>query len=717
MAEQKSQLPLPPNPPSFAETPDSLSRLAAYIQDEHNRIQQEIVDSVAPEDATFENTFLPIADLDNRLTAAFKLADLLVANSDIETLRAAGTQARQTLWSLFDDRFMRQDVFKRVDKVFLELEQSNLDTEDKKLVRKWHRWYTWGGCGLNDSDREKLSKISSALTDYQSRFRKTLVESKDFIWLDRQELSGLNASILDGFEKRVDPASGKDQFCAPLKTSVIKKILAQVEDGRVRKYAFERMFNSTPDNVDVFVEIMRLRQQRAQLLGFDSFASLRLSEKMARNPENMEEFLDNLRKELNTSALAELERLKKIKQAKVAGPSQDGALGGAGYYVWDQMYYHEQHLKQLHQVDNQRLAEYFPLDHALTSMLKIFEDVFNIQFVKIDEATKAKLAKNPADLTWHKDVKMFALWEREVRNEESFIGYLYADLTVRDGKYPNCANFNISPGFTDTDGRRSPVATALITTFTPPTPSKPTLLTHDNIVQMFHELGHGMHDLLCRTRYAALHGHALVADFVEMPSQMLENWCWMPDQLSSMSRHYTYLDPAYAEAWKKETGEQQLPPERLPEEIATKLAASRCVDIALSTLRQIHFAKFDLYCHGKQEITAADFKRNFNETREQIGLISTTDGTGSDLGHEFATMIHFVDGSATNYYSYLLTQVYSSDIFQTAFQKNPRDSVIGTRYRQLILEPGDSQEPMDMLRNFLGREPQRDAFYRNIGLA
>ena len=233
-------------------------------------------------------------------------------------------------------------------------------------------------------------------------------------------------------------------------------------------------------------------------------------------------------------------------------------------------------------------------------------------------------------IAWHEDVKIFSVWDDESEGD-AFVGYLYLDMHPRPGKYPHAANFNLQPGFTHSNGTRRYPATALVCNFSKPTATKPSLLKHDEVVTLFHELGHGIHDLAGRTKYARFHGTSVVRDFVEAPSQMLENWCWTPSQLKSLSSHY-------------ETGE------KIPDALIEKQISVKHVNDALFNLRQLHFGIYDMTVHtpaSHEEVEKMEFSKLYNDLREEIsGLKGVQGGDGvwgkgqSTFGHLIGELFH-----------------------------------------------------------------------------
>ena len=239
---------------------------------------------------------------------------------------------------------------------------------------------------------------------------------------------------------------------------------------------------------------------------------------------------------------------------------------------------------------------------------------------------------------------------------------------------------------------------------------------------LFHELGHGIHDLVSRTTYSRFHGTNTVRDFVEAPSQMLENWCWTPSQLRSLSRHWSYVSAEYKSAFLDSNKGEPQPPERIPDDLIDKLIKTKHVNDALANLRQLHFGTFDMLIHEPEShdaVKALDIPEKFNKMRRDISGMEGPEalGEGFHWGHGEATFGHLIGGYDAGYYGYLSSQVYSADMFFSVFKKNPLDGVQGRRYRHQVLEKGGSQDEMETLKGFLGREPSTEPFYKELGLS
>lgn len=353
-------------------------------------------------------------------------------------------------------------------------------------------------------------------------------------------------------------------------------------------------------NIPLFKEAVLLRDEAARLLGYPNHAAFRIEDKMAKDPAVVNTFLADLRTRLAPGGVKEKAHLLEIKKKdeEARGLKSDGE-----YYLWDHRFYDRMMVEQEYSINENKIAEYFPLTSTVQGMLKIFEELFGFAFVELGPEERKRLSPTgkAEDVAWHEDVILFSVWD-DSSEGDGFVGYLYLDLHPRQGKYGHAANFNLQPGYLKKDGSRRYPATALVCNFSKPTPKKPSLLKHEEVVTLFHELGHGIHDLSGRTKYSRFHGTATVRDFVEAPSQMLENWCWTPSQIRSLSTHY-------------ESGE------KIPEDLIEKIISVKHVNDALFNLRQLHFGIFDMTVHSPAshaDLEALDPSVLYNELREQI---------------------------------------------------------------------------------------------------
>ncbi|KIW91891.1 uncharacterized protein Z519_07861 [Cladophialophora bantiana CBS 173.52] len=704
----------PQAPPSFTATPESLMKETKDMLAGSKKITDDIVAQISQQDATFQNVLLPMAHDENQQTLKAHILGFYQSVSTDQALRDASTEAEKLMDDFSIEAAMREDVFNLVDAVLKKGEK--LDPESQRLLEKEHKAFVRNGLNIPAGPkRDRFKEIKKRLSQLGIAFSKTLNEEKSGLWFTAEDLNGVPEDVLSLLKKE------GDKYWLTFKYPDLFPTLKYATNSATRRKVFVANENKCNQNVPLFREAILLRDEAARLLGYPNHAAFRIEDKMAKTPKTVDDFLADLRSRLTQGGLDEIATLKKMKEEdlKSRGEEFDGR-----YYLWDHRFYDRMMEEKDYQLDQQLISEWFPLQTTIKGMLEIFEQLFGLVFVEIvgkDRDTVSPSGKGE-DIVWHEEVQVFSVWDDEGEGS-GFVGYLYLDLFPRTGKYGHAANFNLQPGFVQQNGTRRYPATALVCNFSKPTAKKPSLLKHDEVTTLFHELGHGIHDLVSRTTYSRFHGTNTVRDFVEAPSQMLENWCWTPSQLKSLSRHYSTLSSDYYEAWKEAAGGSDAgkPEERIPDDLIQKLIKTKNLNGALFNLRQLHFGIFDMAIHEPKDHSSLEemnISETYNALRKDISKIDGPEvfGEGNSWGNGQATFGHLMGGYDAGYYGYLSSQVYSTDMFYTVFKKNPMDPKEGRRYRHTVLEKGGSQDEMKTLVDFLGREPKTDAFYEELGL-
>ncbi|KAJ4152921.1 hypothetical protein LMH87_009439 [Akanthomyces muscarius] len=448
------------------------------------------------------------------------------------------------------------------------------------------------------------------------------------------------------------------QRCVHLYRTTATVVLRQCKVEKTRRRIFAAREQLYFENVALFKNIVLIRDESARMLGYSSYHQQLVHRRMMKSPQAVMTFLDDIGRQLQPLVAKELETMQELSS------------NGNPIHLWDFPFYHEKMLLDRY-VEKDLAAEYFPTDFVLP----------RISDVEV----------------WHEDVKVFRVVDLV---DQTFVGFLYTDLYPRVGKYNHAANFPVRPSYTDRH-------------------DAPSLLQHSDVVTIFHELGHGMHDLMGRTKYAMFHGWRGRRDFIEAPSQLLEFWCWLPETLKSMSCHYSHLSKQYRGQWKRQNPEAaNMPEEKIPNAFVTALVAAKMLNVGLSTARQVGLALFDMKVYNPashKELEDLDIAKEYYACISKIsGLQGLEDG--SVKGHGYCTTPHFVYGQEANYYSYTSTRMLAADIWRTCFVKDPLSAQAGLRYRQMVLDKGGSMDEKEMLTAYLGREPNLDAFLESIGI-
>jgi len=447
----------------------------------------------------------------------------------------------------------------------------------------------------------------------------------------------------------------------------------RVEETR-KKMDFLNTTKCLKLNLPLFEETLQLRQEEAKLLGFENHAHFNLDIKMAKNSDAVFKFLRELTEKLEKPAKKDIEKLLQIKKTEKEerGESFDGKLN-----CWDWRYYETVLLDKEYQLDHEIIKEYFPLEKVTNGILDIYQEILGLKFVELPKDKRH---------VWHEDAQQFEVYDK---TGNAFVGHFYLDLFPRDGKYGHAAEFDIQKSCLTSHGKQHPAA-ACVANFTKPTETKPSLLTFNEVETFFHEFGHVMHELCTTATYHKFAGTSVERDFVEAPSQMLENWCYEPVVLAKLSGHYKDLSKT------------------LPDDLREKLIKARYVNEALKNRRQIHFGNFDMVVHTTAG--PVDTAKEWHKSMTEIALFNPQAETNGAAGFG-----HLMGGYSAGYYGYLWSKVYSCDMFIRFKQEGVLNPKTGKDYRDLILAPGGTRDAIEYLKEFLGRDPNPDAFLEEIG--
>ncbi|KAK5987947.1 Saccharolysin [Cladobotryum mycophilum] len=699
MAPDKYQTP-PQAPPLFTATPESILADTKKLTDQSKSVLDKIVADVKLDNATFTNVLEPILLDDNEQEAPNRILTFYQYVSTDAALRDASAKSRELFSDAYIESKMREDVFQLVDAAYGTKDSQKLEEEQLIIFEKERKKYIKNGLRLPAGEkRDRFKEIQKQLSLLSIKAQKNLNEEKGGYWFAPAELEGVPKDDIDveTLEKGTGENEGKVKVT--FKYNHYTPLIKYAINENTRRQYIVADSNKNNNNVLIFKEIMELRDEAARLLGYPDHASVQIEDKMAKTSATVNEFLGDLRTRLIPGGEKELEKLVEYKKRDY----EERGIPFEGFYLWDTSYYSRLIKEKEFSVDEVEISQYFPAESTFAGMLKIYEEIFGFVFVELSKEDRARLSPTgkSEDIAWHEDVIIYSVWDDEASGG-GFCGYLYLDLFPRDNKYGHYANFGIEPGYIAKDGTKKYPSTSLVCNFSKPTATKPSLLKHHEVVTFFHELGHGIHDIASRTRYSYTHGTAVMPDFVEAPSQMLENWCWTPSVLKSLSKHW-------------ETGKQ------IPDDLIEKLVKTKHFNSATNALNQILIGTFDMTVHGPKshaEVKTTNYGTLWNQLRHDItGIKGPEDlGEGLDWGNRYASIGHFIGGYDAGYYGYLYSEVFSLDMFYSFFKKNPMDGKEGRRYRHTVLERGGSKRETDFLKEFLGREPSSEAFYAELGL-
>jgi thimet oligopeptidase len=611
---------------------------------------------------TFDNTMMPLNSIEDLMGKAFgRYAFMSYVSSD-EALRDAARAQEEAMNKWAVDLGFREDVYQAVRDYANTSEAKALTGERKRLLDFVLRDYRRNGFELSKKKREKIQEMRKRLVELGLEFEKNVAEWDAGIEVPPDRTAGLPETYLAGLKKKEN-----GNYWVSLDYPDLYPFLENSKDSDLRKELTHKAWNQAyPDNIKLLEEAIAVRDEIAKTLGYKSWAHYVTEVRMAKSPEQVNAFLDDLR----TKVEPKFEEEKKLVLAKYGSQEKDGSID-----YWDWTHYIAELKKTEYNVDAMKAAEYFPMERVIDGLFGITQEMFGLRFVEVE---------NPD--VWHPDVQLFEIYD-SATNE--FIAHFYVDLYPRDDKFSHAAAFPLRSGGIGADGKRQTPVSSIVANFTKPTADTPSLLTHDEVETFFHEFGHILHQTLTKAELARFAGSATEQDFVEAPSQNLEHWIWEPVVLDRFAAHY-------------QTGE------KMPRELLNGMIEAKTVGKGKDTLRQIFYAKLDMAYHepgGKKNTT-----KIMNELHPVCGFPNMKDGHfQSGFGHLF--------GYDAAYYGYLWSKVYGDDMFSAFEEAGVLAPEVGMRYRREIYEKGGTLDGKDLARNFLGRETNNQAFLRDLGLA
>ncbi|MGE6295233.1 oligopeptidase A [Aeromonas media] len=646
--------------------------------------KQKIEDVLAQRDPhTWDSLIAPLEEVNDRLSRIWSPVSHLNAVLNSEALRTAH-DACLPLLSEFQTYVGQHEGLYQA---YLTLSESDdfplLSGAQRKEILNTLRDFRLSGIGLPTEAQQRYGEIQARLSELASRFSNNVLDATQGwskLVTDEAELAGLPQSA-QAAARQLAEQKGQQGWLFTLDIPSYLPVMMYADNRALRAELYEafttRASDQGPnagkwDNSAIMSELLALRRELAQLLGFANYAELSLATKMADKPEQVVNFLTDLAAKSLPQGKAELEEIRAFA-AEQHGQSDLAA--------WDLAYYAEKLKQHKFSISDEQLRPYFPASKVVKGLFEVVRRVFGI-----------KVRERLGIDTWHPDVRFYDIFDAE----DELRGSFYLDLYAREHKQGGAwMDVCLGRRYRQDGSLQKPVA-YLTCNFNGPVDGKPALFTHNEVVTLFHEFGHGIHHMLTRIDVAGVAGINGVAwDAVELPSQFLENWCWESEALAFISGHH-------------ETGEP------LPADLLEKMLTARNFQAAMQMLRQLEFALFDFRLHREFDpANPEQIPALLSEVRSQVAVM--TPPAFNRFQHSFSHI--FAGGYAAGYYSYKWAEVLSADAFSRFEEEGIFNPATGQSFLKNILEKGGSKEPMELFRAFRGREPKVDALLRHSGIA
>lgn len=640
---------------------------------EKHKAEIDEIKAVPQEEATFRNTVLALEESGKELDLASAVFfNLLHADAD-DRLMERSEEVTSRLTEVANEVNMDRDLALKVKAIY-EGDQSALSDIEKRLLFRSYDGYKRSGAFLTDDVRGKLKNLRMQLAVATLNFGQNMLKEQNAYRLsvrDASVLTRLPESALRSAKKKAEE-EGLDgyvfDFSMPSYTAIMKYCDSRPTREKMARDRARLCFDPGKEtsNISLVYEIAGLRSEISRTLGYETFAECTLSEKMAKKPETVLQMLDSLRDAYLPKAREEVREVQAFADT-IGGPNP--------LEPWDWSYYTELFREKNLSYDEEATRPYFSLGESVSALFGLAHDLYGIS-----------IRKNDTLPAYHPDV---TVWDVTRDEDGSLVGTLLTDFFPRKGKQSGAWMTNFVEAY---DGVRPVVS--LVMNFTPETGGKPSLLTFDEVSTMFHEFGHGLHGLLTRVPFSSLSGTNVVHDFVELPSQIMENWLREPDFLRTFARHY-------------ETGET------IPEDIVEAITRNARFLAGYACVRQLGFGYLDMAWYGRHpEELPKEIEKLEDEVSEPIRLLPKMEGgaTSTSFGHIFS------GGYAAGYYGYKWSEILDADAFEEFRHAGLRDKSTADRFRTCILEKGDSEDPEVLYERFKGRAATPDALLRRDGL-
>ncbi|GHC49120.1 M3 family metallopeptidase [Ulvibacter litoralis] len=628
-----------------------------------------------PEAPTFSNTVEALENTGmqlDRVTSIFFNLNSAETNDEIQKI---AQEISPLLTDFQNDLLLNEALFARVKEVFNSKDQLTLTGEQQMLLEKQYKGFSRNGANLSEEKKATLRKIDTELAKLKLTFgENVLAETNAFEMLltDEKDLSGLPEGAKEAAAQTAKE-KGKEGWMFTLDYPSYIPFMTYADSRELRKkmslaFGAKAFQNNASDNQKNVLQIAKLRFQRAKLLGYESHAHFVLEERMAEKPQHVISFLNELLEKAKPAAEKEFSELEAFAK-ELDGIDQ--------LQKWDSGYYAEKLKQKLFDLDDEKLKPYFELKNVINGVFTVAQKLYGLSFEEVQDIDK-----------YHADVKTYRVTDAE----GELVAIFYADFHPRAGKRGGAWMTSFKPQQIK-DGVNDRPHVSIVCNFTKPTASKPSLLTFNEVTTLFHEFGHALHGMLANTTYKGLSGTSVFWDFVELPSQILENWCYEKETLELFATHY-------------ETGEV------IPMELVEKIKDSATFHEGMQTLRQLSFGLLDMAWHGADPTTIEDVKAFEKAAFEHTSLYP--DVAENCMSTSFSHI--FQGGYSAGYYSYKWAEVLDADAFAYFKQEGIFNKKVADKFKNFVLSQGGTQDPMELYVQFRGQKPNPDALLKRAGL-
>jgi peptidyl-dipeptidase Dcp len=636
--------------------------------------KKNIEDIKKVETPTFDNTILALEQCSEEVDYVASVFYPLYSADCTEEISAISQEFSETMTKFGNDISLDPVLFEKVKAVYDQRDSLELTAEQRQVLEKSYKGFARNGALLDEKKKEEMRTIDEELSKLNLNFSENVRKATNAFTLfidDEKDLEGIPETIIEAAKETAKAKGEENKWAFTLDYPSYGPFMTYCQNREKRKEMSQafgtRAFSGELDNSQTVLRTVELREKRAELLGYQNHAYYVLEERMAKTPETVFDFLSKIYEKAIPAAKSDFDKLKSLSKE---------VIGTEDIERYDSAFLSEILKKRELNIDDEMLRPYFKLENVIDGVFQIASKLYNISFEEISDVPK-----------YHEEVKTYKVTDKN----GVFVGLFYADFFPRETKRPGAWMTDLfGQGLWWGEVKRP--AISIVCNFTKPTQTKPSLLTLNEVLTLFHEFGHALHGLLSKCTYRSVAGTSVYWDFVELPSQIMENWVLEKEALDLFAVHY-------------ETGE------KMPTEIIDKVKKSQQFLEGLATLRQLSFGYLDMAWHT----TRAEKLKNVSEFEESImtkyDLFPRDGKTNMSVafGHIFA------GGYAAGYYSYKWAEVLDADAFEYFLETGIFNEGTATKFKENILEKGGSEHPMDLYKRFRGKEPSVDALMKRAG--